>query len=380
MHYLFSILVVLFIGGLFYYVFFLDGVVISYDRYDQADTEAAAETNEVALPKHVVPPTPVRAIYMTSWVGGTKDWRAELVQFVERTELNAIVIDIKDYSGMVSFITGDEVIKRIGSEEERISDMQAFIHELHSKNIYVIARITAFQDPHYSKLFPDDAIKDSRGGLWKDKNGLTYVDPLARDFWDYLVRVARAAEAVGFDELNFDYIRYPSDGPIQYAVYPYTKNGIAKADVIEEFFQYINHELDSVPVPLSADLFGFTTYYENDLNIGQILERADPYFDYLSPMVYPSHYPDGFNGYANPAKHPYDIIRLSMTRGMERLMNASSTPEKLRPWIQDFDLGATYDEYMVREEKRAVYDVGLDSWMAWDPANRYTRSAYDPAN
>ena len=97
-------------------------------------------------------------------------------------------------------------------------------------------------------------------------------------------------------------------------------------------------------------------------------------------MVYPSHYPDGFNGYANPAKHPYDIIRLSMTRGMERLMNASSTPEKLRPWIQDFDLGATYDEYMVREEKRAVYDVGLDSWMAWDPANRYTRSAYDPAN
>ena len=330
----------------------------------------------VPPPKHILTPKPVRAIYMTSWVAGTPNWRRELVKFVEDSELSSIVIDVKDYSGRIAFETHDPVIESIGSEEDRVPDMREFIEELHRKNIYVIARITAFQDPYFSKAYPALAVEDSRGGLWKDKNGITYVDPLSREFWDYLIRIARASERIGFDELNFDYIRYPSDGLMQYIEYPLTKPSFKKADVIEEFFQYLSANLEDVGVPLSADLFGFVTEHEDDLNIGQILERAEPYFNYLAPMVYPSHYPRGFSGYQNPASHPYEIVLQAMQRGSERLRLASSTPAKLRPWIQDFDLGAVYDAAMVKKEKQAVYDAGLDSWMAWDAANRYTRDAY----
>ena len=128
---------------------------------------------------------------------------------------------------------------------------------------------------------------------------------------------------------------------------------------------------------MSADLFGMVSTNLDDLNIGQVLERAEPYFDYLSPMVYPSHYPNGYNGFANPATKPYEVIKLSMDSAVKRLLAASSSPFKLRPWLQDFDLGANYDAAMIRQEKQAVYDAGLNSWLLWSPSNRYTIGALD---
>ncbi|MEK7659864.1 MAG: putative glycoside hydrolase [Patescibacteria group bacterium] len=330
-------------------------------------------------PKVVHLPTPnaVKAIYMTSWVSGTPYWRAELVKFIETTELNSIVIDVKDYSGTVSFSTGSPTIANIGSEEIRVNDLREFIAELHQKNIYTIARITVFQDPVFSKARPSEGVQDARGGLWKDKNGLTYVDPASREFWEYIVEIARASESVGFDELNFDYIRYPSDGPVQYMTFPKSGASFVKADKLEEFFAYVNEHTNDLGVPISADLFGFVTEHTNDLNIGQVLERAAPHFDYISPMVYPSHYPPGHLGYKNPALYPYEVVKYAMDSGAARLVAASTTPLKLRPWLQDFDLGADYDAVMVRKQIQATYDAGLTSWMIWDPANRYTRGAFE---
>ncbi|OGF52129.1 hypothetical protein A3I27_04715 [Candidatus Giovannonibacteria bacterium RIFCSPLOWO2_02_FULL_43_11b] len=335
---------------------------------------------EVQKVQHLPTPEAVRGIYMTSWVSGTKDWRADMVNFIDKTEINSIVIDVKDYSGRVSFDTGDEKIKEIGSEEIRIKDLTAFIEDLHKKSIYTIARITVFQDPFYSKKYPESSVKTKSGAIWKDRKGLSYIDPFARDYWDYMVLLSRASEKVGFDELNYDYIRFPSDGNMSDAVFPLSGN-TNKADVLDSFFSYLRGELkngkDPISIPMSADIFGMTTTNTDDLGIGQVLERIDKHFDYISPMVYPSHYPPTFQGYKNPAEHPYEIIKFAMDAAFLRLSAPTSTPAKLRPWIQDFDLGAKYDAAMVRAQKKAVYDSGLSSWLSWDPANKYTRGAYD---
>ena len=339
--------------------------------------------SEPPKPLHIETPDAVKAIYMTSWVAATKDWRAELVEFIKKSEINSLVIDVKDYSGRIAFDTGDEFIKAEGSEEIRVRDMKEFIETLHDAGIYSIARITVFQDPYYAKKHLNIAVQKKNGlpagkagTLWKDKKGLSYVDPGAREYWDYIVKIARAAERIGFDELNFDYIRFPSDGNMADIVFPVSGKR-NKVEVLSEFFAYLNTELSDLPTPISADVFGMTTTNYDDLNIGQVLESIAPHFDYVAPMVYPSHYPPTFRGYKNPAAHPYEIVLFAMSKGVERLSAPTSTPTKLRPWLQDFDLGADYDAAKVRAQIKATYDSGLTSWMIWDPANRYTREAFE---
>lgn len=328
---------------------------------------------------HINPPNSVKGIYMTSWVAGTKDWREKLVNLIESTELNSIVIDVKDYTGRISFEVSDPELQEIGSSEKRISDIKEFLDYLHSKNIYAIARIAVFQDSFLAKKYPDLAVK--RGDkitVWKDHKGIAWLDPCSTEVWDYTVKIGKEAEGVGFDELNFDYIRFPSDGNMKDISYSHCPAQFTKSEIIRDFFSYLKEQLKKTEVPLSADVFGMTTTNTDDLNIGQVLEKIEPYFDYICPMVYPSHYPATYDGYKNPALHPYEIISHAMASSSERLIAASSSPSKLRPWLQDFDLGANYDAAMVRKEKQAVYDANLSSWLLWNPANKYTTQALDP--
>ena len=148
-----------------------------------------------------------------------------------------------------------------------------------------------------------------------------------------------------------------------------------KREVIRSFFSFLEENLRPTGVFLSADLFGMTTTNKDDLNIGQVLEYALPYFDYIDPMVYPSHYPPNFNGYADPNKYPYEVVKFSMDKAVARAIAASTTPDKLRPWLQDFDYGGNYDIAEVKAQIKATYDSGLDSWMLWSPSNVYTRGA-----
>jgi hypothetical protein len=350
-------------------------------------------------PKHIATPKPVRGIYMTSWVAGTKDWRNRLVKMMDETEINAVVIDVKDYTGRIAFEVKDPELKETGAEEIRIPDIKEFIEFLHTKDIYVIARISVFQDVYLAKKRPDLAVKRKDGKtVWKDHKGIAWLNPASKEVWDYHVKIAKETEAVGFDELNFDYIRYPSDGNMKDIVLPYAEGATNKAESMKFFFAYLSEHLAELKIPLSADLFGFVTTNTDDLNIGQILENAVPYFDYICPMVYPSHYPRAHMGFNNPAEHPYEVIKFAMESAIQRLINQSlglpptatstspaSLPtskfklltSKLRPWLQDFDLGADYTAGMIRKQKQAVYDSGLDSWLLWDPANRYTREALD---
>lgn len=345
-------------------------------RYTGLALEGVTQ-EKIKHPAHIATPDPVRGIYMTSWVASTRDWREKMVKLIDSTELNSLVIDIKDYTGRISFEVSDPDLQKIGSAERRIDDIKEFIDYLHSKNIYTIARISVFQDPYFVKIRPDLAVKTKSGAVWKDRKGLTWIDPCAKEYWDYIIKIAKKTEDVGFDELNFDYIRFASDGDMNNIVYPFCKPNVSKVDNLENFFKYLSENLKDSGVPLSADLFGMTTINTDDLNIGQVLERAAPYFNYICPMVYPSHYSPTFNDYKNPALYPYEIIFHAMASSSARLIAAGFTPFKLRPWLQNFDLGADYTAEMVRKEKQAVYDAGLNSWLLWDPANQYTPEALE---
>ena len=335
---------------------------------------------------HIPTPEAVRAIYMTQCVAGTPSFRERLITLIEETELNSVIVDIKDFSGGLGFKPTDPVLKEFLSPRCYASDLREFIGRLHEKGIYTIARITVFQDPLFAKKHPHLAVKklSDKNTLWSDYKGLNFIDPGAREAWNYIIAISREAYVLGFDELNYDYIRFPSDGNMRDIYYPWSEEQIiadpdfGKAKVLRDFFTYLDKALSDLPVILSADLFGMTMTNPDDLNIGQVLEYVEPYFDYIAPMVYPSHYPKGFNGHERPATAPYAIVRFSMDRGALRLLAASSTPSKLRPWLQDFDLGAVYDADMVRAQIQATYDAGLDSWMLWDPANTYTREALLP--
>ncbi len=353
--------------------------------YDPNTPVVVGKEKTVVVPiptKHLPTPEPLKALYMTSWAAGTPSLRDHVIRLADETEVNAIVIDIKDYSGTIAFPVGSDIVMKEGFIEERIPDVRNFITTLHEKDIYVIGRITVFQDPLYAKRYPERAVqKESDKSVWKDYKGLSFVDVSAREYWDYIVALSEDAYALGFDELNFDYIRFPSDGNMKDIYYPVSGNMLiadsenGKATALERFFKYLSEQLRDTDVVLSADLFGMTTTNTDDLNIGQVLERASPYFDYIAPMVYPSHYPKTFIGLSDPNKYPYEVVKYSLDKAVARMTAASTTPAKIRPWLQDFDYGGNYGEKEVRAQIQATYDAGLTSWMLWDPANRYTPEA-----
>lgn len=327
---------------------------------------------------HIQTPKQVKALYMSGWVAGSEKFRDSLVKIVDDTELNAVVIDIKDSTGRLSFYLDEPLIKGIGSYENRIKNIRSLTALLHSKNIYIIGRISVFQDPYLTKLKPEWAVKKlSDGGIWKDKKGLSFLDPTNKNVHEYIRALALSSYQEGFDEINLDYIRYPSDGNIKDINYN-LKDGKTRADNIEDFFKYISTEIKKVDnIPLSGDIFGLTTEATDDMGIGQVWEKAIPYFDFVCPMVYPSHYPTGYAGYKNPAIYPYEVINKALISAVTKSKAINQDISKIRPWLQDFDLGATYTKEMIKKQIKAVYDNGLNSWMLWDPSNKYTPSALE---
>lgn len=356
--------------------------------------DASAKPNKPIVP-HREAPSAVKAIYMTQCAVGTPSLRNSLVDLIDTTEINSVVIDLKDYTGRLAFTPDDPSLAASVSDACGATDMKEFVQTLHDKGIYVIGRITTFQDPYYTKVHPEDAVKrlSNKEAVWKDHKGLAFVDVGARPYWEYIVKVAKASHDIGFDELNFDYIRYPSDGNMANTYYSKSL-GKPKPVALEEFYKYLNEQLKPEGIIMSADLFGMAATNQDDLGIGQVLERAMPYFDYIDPMVYPSHYPSGFNGYKDVNAHSYDIVRSAMKEAVKRTVATTtgigsfaytrigtSTPalyekpsypaSKMRPWLQSFDYPVTYTAAMVQEQIRANTDAGLTSYLFWDPANKY---------
>ncbi len=402
MRYVFYLLIFLSAGAGLFLFFTLDRNFTydpSIDLVSKATVVAPVEQPKPPDPNADIPPQKplenppeiIKALYATGWSAGSTQRINYLIDLIKKTELNAIVIDIKDYSGNLSYRTDIDLVKQYGGEGEiKIMRPNALIKKLHDEGIYVIARQTVFQDPILAMARPDLALtSSSTGKQWKDRKGVMWVDPAAKEVWDYNITIAKDALARGFDEMNFDYIRFASDGNMRDVKYPFWDEKTPMAETIRQFFQYLREQLgDAV---LSADLFGYTTLLYDDLGIGQIIENAYSYFDYIAPMVYPSHYNSGFLNYKNPSLYPYEVVYKSMLEANERLKhyiinakNSTSTnyylvkKPQLRPWLQDFDLGTTYDASMIKLEIKAVYNAATGTpvgWMLWDPANNYTKGA-----
>lgn len=328
----------------------------------------------------ISPPDEIRGIYVTGWTAGSPNTLEAVLARAEKNNINSVVVDVKDYSGFVSYKTGDSQIAKYGAEgQPRIPDINRAVMQLKKHRMYTIARITIFQDSVLAKGAPQWALKSKKsGGLWRDHKGLAWMDPSSQEVWDYNIRIAKNALEHGFDEVNFDYVRFPSDGVLSDIVYPFWDGRGEKREVMRRFFAYLRKELPDAKI--SADLFGLVTVREDDMGIGQVLEDALPYFDAVAPMTYPSHYVNGFLGYQNPAEYPYEVMRYSLEHALARVQkaNASGTPvAKLRPWFQAFDLGATYDQAKMDAQRRAYQELRqsapdfFDGWLLWDPKNKY---------
>ncbi len=318
--------------------------------------------------------TTVKGLYLTAYSAGTEKKLDEIIALIDRTELNAVVIDIKDYSGTVLFPATVPLTKELGLTKNTLGDVGAVIKKLHRHGIYVIARQTVFQDPLLASKKPEWAIRSKTGGVWRDRKGLSWVDPTRREIWEYNAALAREAIRLGFDEINFDYVRFPTDGNMSDVVY--TNGEDMLFDVMGKFYAYLHDELGSLPAPISLDFFGFVMERHDGMTIGQRLEDARDRVDVISPMMYPSHYPAGHLGFANPADYPREVIDHGLTVGLPYV--ASSTT-KIRPWIQAFNLGAVYSAEKIRAEIDAVEKHSDAGWLLWNAANRYTDAGLQPA-
>lgn len=329
---------------------------------------------ELSAAAHLPMPDRVKGIYLTAFTAGAKNQLAELLGLVERTELNTVVVDVKKESGALAFVPLDSELYATTSTVF-LPPLEELTASLHQKGIYVIARISVFQDPWFAEHSPW-ALRNKEGGLWTDRKGVRWTDPAAEEVWRYNAAIAVEAWRRGFDEIQFDYIRFPTDGEVGKIVYPVWDGAEPKRSVIQRFFRFLHDELAAKGIPVSVDLFGYSVRLDDDdLGIGQHAADALPYVTAVSPMVYPSHYYRGSYGFDRPAEHPGEIVAKSME--IARQLVASSTPRSatIRPWLQDFDIGAVYDAKKVRAEIDAAEAGGVSGWLLWNARNVYTEEA-----
>lgn len=319
-------------------------------------------------------PISVRAIYINAAVAANPEALAERLALAERTEINAVVVDLKDSTGRVYYDSQVPLARAIGATLP-VLQPAALIEELHRRNIYAIARIVVFEDPILAEAKPEWAIKNAEtGGLWRTWNGLAWVNAHRSEVWDYNIALALEAARFGFDEIQFDYVRFPSDGPLDQAEYGVEHTRVTRTHAIGEFLARARQALAPTRAYLAADIFGLQLWELGDSGIGQNLEIIAQHVDYICPMVYPSHFYPGSMGFDIPNDHPYEVVLWSLQNGMERLSQQS---RKLRPWLQDFSYGRgiEYGPNQVRAQIQAVLDAGLDSWMLWNADNVYHEQA-----
>ena len=341
---------------------------------------------------HHKTPEQLRAIYLSAWTAGDKKRLKTIIERAKEAGINALVIDVKDATGYVSFPLGGTPLAHYGTGSNRIQNVRELIEKLHNEGFYLIARIVCFQDPLYSKKHPEFAIHRRGGTIWKNRRGLSFLNPKNEEAREYLAELAKYAYQLGFDEVNFDYIRYPSDGNLWNINYELGE-GETKREIIRSFAEFLHNKFHredegSVYIPMSADLFGFVATREEVSSIGQKLEDFFPYFDAIALMVYPSHYSQNYLGFSHPGEYPYEVIFHDMSKARERLdiFLSQRNDEKeegekhmpsLRTWIQDFSLRTHYTKEMIQKEIQASLDAKIDSFMVWSPNNRYTWSAYE---
>ena len=330
----------------------------------------------------LLPPTAnIKALYVNAWAfGSQKLW--QLVRLADETEINAFVIDVKDDTGCLLYPSAVPTAEQIGANKcVRAKDAKARLDTLAAHGIYPIARIVVAKDPLLAERKAAWSVKDrTTGGLWRDRINIAWVDAYNDSVWIYSAQLAQEAAQMGFQEVQFDYVRFPDEPRerMAMAIFPAHRAGQTQREAVREHVALLKDRLRPFGVPVTFDIFGLTaSVTSGDLGIGQVWEDFVSVADVVLPMVYPSHYYRGAFGYAWPNGQPYHIVRSALTDALKRSGPLPGSAE-IRPFLQAFTLGRRlprYTPFEIREQIRAVEDLGITSWVLWNPRSVYQRGS-----
>jgi hypothetical protein len=335
-------------------------------------------------------PDAVRGVYVTGHSAGGSRFDS-LVKMMDDTELNAMVIDIKDDWGNITYIP-ETTSPNHSIGKPYIKDVRQKLQVMEKHQIYPIARIVVFKDSVLPKTRPDLSFTEN-GHLWKNGRGESFVNPFLKEVWDYNVGIAIEAAKLGFQEIQFDYVRFPEgfekrDQTLSYGMGQYTDmqmdNVQKRVQAVTDFVQYAKEQLDPYNVKVSVDIFGYTATLPEAPGIGQNFSKISKHVDVISSMIYPSHWTSYF-GISKPDLEPYRLITEYAKVENEKLKQLEHPPIS-RPWIQDFTasyLGkGNYLKYgvaQVEAQIRALNENGINEFLLWNAGNTYTQNVdYTP--
>ncbi len=312
-----------------------------------------------------------KALYLSVYGIGDRRLRGNALKLLDETELNAVVIDVKGDRGHTPYSSKVALAATIGAQRlNTVRDMPKLIASLHAQGVYAVARIVTFKDNLLARSRPEWAVHTRDGALWIDSEGLAWCDPFREEVWSYNIDIAEEAARMGFDEIQFDYVRFPDETGLAYARPSTQKSRVA---AVTGFLEAATKRLEPYNVFLAADVFGYVLWNKNDTSIGQRLEDLMPHLDYLSPMLYPSGFHLGVPGYRDPVAYPYETVILSLRNGQQRTRLPAA---RFRPWLQAFQDYAYghrgFGGRQIADQIKAAEEFGSDGWMLWNPRNVYT--------
>ncbi|HTR19975.1 MAG TPA: putative glycoside hydrolase [Gemmatimonadales bacterium] len=329
-------------------------------------------------------PNEVKALYVNAWAfSGRKLW--DLVRLADSTEINSLVVDVKDDTGCLLYHSAVPTAREIGADQcARIASPRARLDTLLAHGIYPIARIVVAKDPLLAVGKTAWSVQQVGGGQWRDRINIAWVDAYNDSVWIYAADLAREAVRMGFAEVQFDYVRFPDEPKerMETAIFPSRRAGESQREAVHRHIQLIVNRIKPLGVPVTFDIFGLTASTKGgDLGIGQVWEDFAGAADVVLPMVYPSHYYRGAFGIDRPNAHPYRIVHLALNDALERCHAMVGGAAQVRPYLQAFTLGRRlprYTPFEIREQIRATEDLGIHSWVLWNPRSAYQRNALRP--
>ena len=355
-------------NGRFSFALPLNHVAARAHGYTRTEMTLDAGTSQNPIILNLKPITP-KALYLTVYGVGSRILRNKALDLVEKTELNALVIDVKGDRGFIPYPSDIPLAKTIGAQELRtLKDIKEQVQAFKDKGIYTISRVVVFKDNLLGTARPDLTIRTADGKIWKDKEDLIWVDPSRKEVWEYNIDIAIEAARNGFDEIQFDYVRFPDKKGLVFSVPNTEENRVAH---IEGFLTEARRRLLPYNVFIAADIFGYVVWNQNDTHIGQRIDRLSS-VDYICLMLYPSGFHLGIPKYRNPVANTNEIVYLSLKKAQER----SQLPAvRFRPWLQSFRDYAfdrrIFSGVEINDQIRAADDFGSNGWMLWNPRNIY---------
>lgn len=321
----------------------------------------------------------VRAAYVSYFALGHADTRAEILALLASRELNALVIDAKSDHGWLSFPTQNPLALEIGANRPAAVDAIDFVTQAKAQNVYLIARVVVFKDDPLARTQPELAVKTQTGTLWQDSHHMAWTDPFSSDVWDYNIQIAAEAARLGFDEIQFDFVRFPTTSTAGEPVFSQPSTKESRVAAVTGFLSSARGQLHPRRVRLSARVMGYTCWRQDDYVIGQQLERMAGYLDIISPMLYPSTFDKGIPGYKEAVAHPYEVVHNSAKIAVQR---TATTNCQVRPWLQDFQ-DYRFDKRLfgqaeIQAQIKGGFDAGCSGYMVWNPGGKYTVDAYAP--